>query len=323
MTNLSIGLLRSFVAVVEMGSLQKATERIFLTQSALSQQIRRLEEIAQRPLFHRETNRRLTITPAGEQLLAYAREMLALNDRAISAVREERVAPLRVGVVQAFAESKLPDILQRFQARYSNVHLEIRVAGTKDLFKAFDDKNLDVVLGVSSESDQAGTVGQTPTFWLGDPDLAQRETVPLAVLGDGCPFRKIAFQALKRAGISYCIAAEVQDLASLHVAVQAKLAITCRPQPLSGLAGGTIIEPPMLPDLPPIHYVLQQAVDQDPAGRELVEMFRTAFRFAKPSHLLQQRTRKPARTLVNGRSRRFDDMTHDQKEMTEHRGLVS
>src|SRR5919201_4412066 len=83
--NLPTELLRSFSAIVDSGSMLRATERVFVTQSALSLQMKRLEDTVQAPLFHRD-GRRLVLTPAGQTLLAYARDILAMNDRAVSAL---------------------------------------------------------------------------------------------------------------------------------------------------------------------------------------------------------------------------------------------
>src|ERR1700753_66361 len=102
--NLPTDLMRSFTAIVDSGSMLRATERVFVTQSALSLQMKRLEETGQTPLFHRD-GRRLVLTPAGQTLLAFAREMLATNDKALSALNGDVLAgPARVGMVQDFAE---------------------------------------------------------------------------------------------------------------------------------------------------------------------------------------------------------------------------
>ena len=112
-TNLPTELLRSFVAIVDSGSMLKATERVFVTQSALSLQMKRLEETVLTPLFHRD-GRRLTLTPAGQALLVHAREILALNDRAVVALTGDAlVGPVRVGLVQDFAETLLSGVLAR------------------------------------------------------------------------------------------------------------------------------------------------------------------------------------------------------------------
>ena len=83
--NLPTNLLRSFVAIVDTGSMLNASEKVFVTQSALSLQIKRLEELLQQSLFHRD-GRRLSLTQAGELMLDYARKVLILHDEAVSAI---------------------------------------------------------------------------------------------------------------------------------------------------------------------------------------------------------------------------------------------
>jgi DNA-binding transcriptional LysR family regulator len=274
--NLSIELLRSFVAVVEMGSIQKATERIFLTQSALSLQIKRLEDLVGRPLFRRDGGRGLSITSVGTELLEYARQILALNDRALAALRADPEELLRLGVVQAFSESLLPQILRRFHAIHPGIRLEIRVAGTSDLLRALQSNQLDIAVGVSSQPDHS-TIGHTPTCWLGKPALVKQDVVPLIALPEPCPFRRIALQALHDSDMKYRIALEVPDLASLQAALQAEMGVTCRPSSLSGVEHADVILPPLLPQLPQIHYTLHHTVPKKSSGWTFVEMLQQAF----------------------------------------------
>lgn len=105
--NLPTNLLRSFVAIVEAGSMLSASHQVFVTQSALSLQIKRLEELLRQSLFHRE-GRRLTLTPAGELMLDYARKVLVLHDEAVATVSAGPVvAPTRIAGTQDFAETVL------------------------------------------------------------------------------------------------------------------------------------------------------------------------------------------------------------------------
>lgn len=92
--NLPTELLRSFAAIVDSGSMLRATEQVFVTQPALSLQMKRLEGAVDAPLFHR-SGRRLALTPAGQALLTYAREILAANDRAVAALASRSAAERR------------------------------------------------------------------------------------------------------------------------------------------------------------------------------------------------------------------------------------
>src|SRR3569833_2683701 len=105
--NLPTELLRSFAAIVDSGSMLKATERVFVTQSALSLQMKRLEDLVQTSLFHRE-GRRLSLTQAGENLLGHAREILDAIDRTKQTQNnKEQPNPVRIGVAEDFAETLL------------------------------------------------------------------------------------------------------------------------------------------------------------------------------------------------------------------------
>jgi DNA-binding transcriptional LysR family regulator len=198
-TNLPTELLRSFVAIVDSGSMLKATERVFVTQSALSLQMKRLEETVLTPLFHRD-GRRLTLTPAGRTLLVLAREILALNDRAVVALTGDAlVGPVRVGLVQDFAETLLSGVLARFSQLNPDVQLEVRVAGSPELLDLLNGDRLDVVLCMGA-ADDPHAARVAPMVWHGEPDLARAEVLPLAILAPPCRFRDAALAALEREG---------------------------------------------------------------------------------------------------------------------------
>jgi DNA-binding transcriptional LysR family regulator len=226
-TNLPTELLRSFVAIVDSGSMLKATERVFVTQSALSLQMKRLEETVLTPLFHRD-GRRLTLTPAGQALLTHAREILALNDRAVVALTGDAlVGPVRVGLVQDFAETLLSGVLARFAQLNPEVQLQVRVAGSPELLDLLNGNRLDVVLCMGAPEDSAA-VRVAPMVWHGDPELAERPVLPLAILEPPCRFRDAALAALERDGRPYRVALETPSLSALRAAVEAGLAVTCR-----------------------------------------------------------------------------------------------
>src|ERR1700761_3771387 len=171
--NLPTELLRSFAAIVDSGSMLRATERVFVTQSALSLQMKRLEETVQTSLFHRD-GRRLVLTPAGQTLLAFARDMLATNDRALVALNGDVLAgPARVGMVQDFAEALLSGVLARFAELNPETQLQVRVGGSHELLELLASDRLDLVLGMGSVDDGAA-IRTAPMRWLGDEALAEQ-----------------------------------------------------------------------------------------------------------------------------------------------------
>ncbi|MET0239308.1 MAG: LysR substrate-binding domain-containing protein, partial [Sphingobium sp.] len=225
--NLPTNLLRSFVAIVETGSMLNASEQVFITQSALSLQIKRLEELLQQSLFGRE-GRRLILTPAGELLLDYARRVLTLHDEAVAAVSSGRFAgTVRVGMVQDFAETLLSGLLARFAELHPEAQIFARVAGTAELIGLLDRRQLDIVLGFAGPQDPHA-IAHAPMAWYGNADLLKRDILPLAVLESPCRFREAALRAVEEAGIPYRIAVETPNLTTLRAAVNAGLGITCR-----------------------------------------------------------------------------------------------
>lgn len=267
--NLPTTLLRSFVAIVDLGSMQNAADQVFLTQSALSLQVKRLEEAVQQPLFGRE-GRRLALTPPGEVLLDYARRMLSLHDEAVAAVSAGQFAgPVRVGMVQDFAESLLSGLLSRFAGLHPESQIFARVAGTAELQTMLERRQLDIILGFAA-ADEPGAIRVAPTVWYGDAALADATVIPLAVLEKPCRFREAAIQRLDAAGRRYRIAVETPNLSTLRASVQAGLGLTCRtPLFLRDLA---VIEVSDLPPLPSVACIVEQGAALAPATARLAEL---------------------------------------------------
>jgi DNA-binding transcriptional LysR family regulator len=272
--NLPTELLRSFAAIVDSGSMLRATERVFVTQSALSLQMKRLEETVQSTLFHRD-GRRLTLTPAGQTLLTYAREILGINDRAVAALTGDALAgPARVGLVQDFAETLLSGVLSRFAQLNPETQLQVRVGGSAELLELLSSDRLDVVLCMGPEVDPAA-VKTVPMIWLGVPGLAELDVLPLAVLEPPCRFRDAALSALEAAGRPYRIVLETPSLSALRAAVESDLCITCR----TDVVLKRPIDPaeaPGLPKLPWVSYVRHTRLEPHPTIGRLADVIRTA-----------------------------------------------
>lgn len=269
--NLPTNILRSFVAIVDAGSMLQAADQVFVTQSALSLQIRRLEELVQQPLFIRD-GRRLSLTPAGDLMLDYARRVLALHDEAVSAVGSGQFAgPVRIGMVQDFAEALLGGVLARFAELHPESQVYARVAGTAELLGLLDRDQLDIVIGYAG-FDAADAVSLAPMDWYGREDLAERDVIPLAVLEKPCRFREAAIAALDASGRAWRIAIETPNLSTLRAAVEAGLGLTCR-TPLflpraEPLSGG------LLPGLPKVAAIIRRGEAADRATSRLLDLTR-------------------------------------------------
>jgi len=267
--NLPTNLLRSFVAIVDSGSMLSAADKVFVTQSALSLQIKRLEDMLQQSLFTRD-GRKLALTSAGEVLLDYARRVLSLNDEAVAAVTTGHFSgPIRIGMVQDFADTLLSGLLARFAELHPTTQIYARVAGTAELQGLIERNQLDIALGFAP-GDEPSAIRVAPMSWYGDEGLAERPILPLAVLEKPCRFRDAAIASLEGAGIPYRIAVESPNLSTLRAAVQAGLGVTCRTHLF--LADGDLARVDRLPRLPNISCVVIRASNPDEAKTRLADL---------------------------------------------------
>jgi len=266
--NVPTNLLRSFVAIVDSGSMLGAADQVFVTQSALSLQIKRLEELVQQSLFARE-GRRLSLTPSGTVLLDYARRVLNLHDEALAAVSAGRFSgPVRIGMVQDVAETLLSGLLGRFAELHPEAQIYARVAGTAELLVQFERGELDIVLGYTAADDPKG-LGIAPMVWHGDAALAESEVLPLAVLERPCRFREAAIASLEASGRRYRLAVETPNLSTLRAAVEAGLGLTCR-TPLFLPDRGTLANG--LPALPKVAFIVARGQGLQPAAARLAQL---------------------------------------------------
>jgi len=269
--NLPTNLLRSFVAIVDTGSMLNAAEQVFVTQSALSLQIKRLEELVQQSLFLRE-GRRLNLTPAGDVLLDYARRVLALHDEAVAAVSAGRfVGPARIGMVQDFADNLLSGLLSRFSELHPEAQIYARVAGTAELQQLLERREIDILLGFAAPND-ASAITVAPMSWYGEASLIDRDVIPLAVLEEPCRFREAAIRSLEDAGLHWRIAVETPNLATLKAAVSAGLGLTCRTHLF--LSEANALGDERLPQLPRVAAILRAGERLDRPAQRLAELAR-------------------------------------------------
>jgi len=261
--------LRSFVAIVDAGSMLNAADRVFVTQSALSLQIKRLEELVRQSLFHRD-GRRLVLTPSGEILLDYARRVLSLHDEAVVAVSGRNLTdPIRIGTVQDFADSLLSPLLARFADLHPGSRIYARVASSAELVNLMERGELDVIIGYSSDDDP-DAVKTVDMSWYGDEALLNQEVVPLAVLEQPCRFRDAAIAGLDAAGRPWRIAVETPNLAGLRAAVGAGLAVTCRTHLF--LSDTDRLDAKSLPELPGIACFVSRKSEGNKAAVQLAAL---------------------------------------------------
>jgi DNA-binding transcriptional LysR family regulator len=230
--NLDIDLLRSFAAVADTGSFTAAAELVARTQSAVSVQVKRLEEIVGRRVFER-TSRSLALTPAGETLLGYARRILELNDESVRRIAEPPVAgEIRLGITEYFVPNELPAILARFAAAYPDVHLEVRMGLSRDLREELARKQFDAVIVRLAPRERDQAIWSEPQVWVArkGSEPARGTVLPLALLPAPCVLREHALESLKRLKRPWKIAFTGSSMVSVQAAVCAGLGVSILPR---------------------------------------------------------------------------------------------
>jgi DNA-binding transcriptional LysR family regulator len=268
LTNLDTDILRTLVTARQLGGFNRAAQQVGRSQSAVSQQIRRLEEQLGQPLFRKE-GRNLAPTEAGDVVFSYARRILDLNDEAVAAVRGIAIdGTVRFGLPTDFAEGWLPTALGRFKRAHPGVRVEVNTDRRAILIDRLDKGQLDLALlfGGSRRSD-ALRLTKLPMAWIGSsqerPKWRPGQPLPLALFNPPCFFRETAIAALDRAGIPWHIAFTSLSLHGIWAAVDAGLGITLRT--VTGLPNHLIVldKKSGLPPLPMIDLSLHDG------GREL------------------------------------------------------
>ncbi|MGO8175708.1 LysR substrate-binding domain-containing protein [Rhizobium ruizarguesonis] len=281
-TIFDLEVLRTFSTGMELGNFAKAAERLGRSTSAVSAQLKKLEEQAGTPIF-RKVGRGLALTDAGETMLGYARRLLELNDEAAAAVHSvELEGWVRLGLQEDFGETLLPDVLGRFARAHPKVRIEARVVRNAELLERVTSGKLDLALAWSDGTLTAHCerIGEVPMRWIGPSEgppgwqAASGEPMPLASLEAPCLLRSAAIKALDEAGISWRLAFVSPSLGGLWAATAAGLGLTIRtpiglPAKVRPLAPGTI----GLPDLPKLGLVLHRAeAEPQPAAARLAEL---------------------------------------------------
>lgn len=278
--NLDLTSLRSFVAIVDAGGVTRAAGFLNLTQSAVSMQIKRLEEVLGCDVLDR-SGRKVGITAAGEQLLGYARRILALNDEAFHRLTTDvHEGEVVLGVPHDIVYPAIPQVLRRFAKDYPKMKVTLLSSFTRVLKAQFARGECDVILTTEADVEVGGeTIAELPLIWVGAPQGLAWKSRPLRLAYEhNCIFRQGVQAALDRAGIPWEMAVESDSTRTVEASVSADLAVH------TVLAGS---EPPYvdriahggaLPDLSTMRvnmYVAQPA--HSPTILALAEMIRRAY----------------------------------------------
>ena len=198
--------LRTFIAIAETGSFTKAAEVVNKTQSAVSMQMKRLEERLERPIFARD-GRASKLTEDGQRLLDYARRIVKLNVETLAAFSDAELSGrVRLGVPDDYADRYLPEIMARFSRAYPGVELTVICEPTVDLLERIDANEIDLAIVTNCETKRASETFRRERLLLGDLEphpTHLEERPPLALGRPTCSWRRAAIEWMEKVGRPY------------------------------------------------------------------------------------------------------------------------
>lgn len=257
--NLDLDLLRTFVAVADLSTFAAAAVAVCRTQSAVSQQMQRLEQLVGKELFARHGRNKL-LTEQGIQLLGYARKILRFNDEAcMSLMFGSLQGTLTVGASDETADTILPFLLNRIGSFYPKLTLEIKVLNHPDIVDMLNNGAIDLALTTRpTKGSEMLTLRTSPTLWYCAADyvLPQGESVPLVLLDAADPFREDITTVLDVARVPWHLSHTASSMAGVKAAVKAGLGVTAQPVEMMSPEFRVPGRSDGLPVLPDTHYML-------------------------------------------------------------------
>jgi DNA-binding transcriptional LysR family regulator len=228
---LDIAPLRSVVAVADCGGFHRAAAVLHLTQSAVSQHVRRVEAVVGAPIVER-AGRGVAFTELGYRVLAHARTILAAHDAALTdlGAADERV--LLIGATEHGADVLLPGLTAALGERLPGWRLRFRLDRNVMLADAIEHGTVDLAVMLDGSGlDPANAAGMVPLRWISARTFSASaaDPLPVAMYSEPCTLREPTFVALDRIGVPYRIAAESADLSGLLAAVRSGLGVALLP----------------------------------------------------------------------------------------------
>ena len=256
--NLDMGTLRSFVTIADSGSMTRAASRLFMTQSAISMQIKRLETSLGLSVFERSAQG-MTTTLEGEQLLQFANQMLALNDEAMGRLTSpDYEGVIRFGAPCDVIYPHVPGVLKEFSRDFPRVQLKFSSGQTINLRDQFERGLQDVVLTTEREPGPGGTVVSTqPLIWTGAEDghAWKKRPLPLGI-SKTCAFRSSVTKALDDAELDWIDIVNSTDVIAVEAMTSADLCIGAELECVKDSGRLLIDHRGQLPELPEFSIVL-------------------------------------------------------------------
>jgi DNA-binding transcriptional LysR family regulator len=227
-STLDSDVLRTFVSVAEHGNVTRAAEALHRTQSAISVQVKRMEDNLGVKLFTRKA-RGMSLTTAGEKLMSSAKPIIQMLDRAATELREAPIeGAVRVGIPDDYGTELLATVLADFAERHPLVEVSIRCGFSVGFPTAVERGELDLAVYASDQEETHGDVLlEEQTVWVGSANtvLHTLDPLPVTLFDRSCWWRNAAIGALDGAGIVYRIAYSSESVAGIKAAIRAGLAV--------------------------------------------------------------------------------------------------
>jgi len=268
--NLDVGVVRAFLAVAETGSVTLAARQLNLTQGAISQQIRRLENLALRQLFLR-SGRHMTLTAEAVRLLPALKQFLASNEAIVAAMRGNTIeGTVRFGAPYDIMGSYAPPILRGFSNSFPSIRVTLVCRDTVVLLKELRTGGIDIALTTELKCSKGGeTLRSDRLVWTGAPGgrAHERDPLPVSLGADTCVFRPAVIASLKRARRNWQAICEVSNMEPVRATLEADLAVA--PLLAHSIPESLEIIPSnkRLPQLPLFQINLYETASPNPACR--------------------------------------------------------
>ncbi|MBA1296505.1 LysR family transcriptional regulator [Pseudomonas lurida] len=272
--------LRTFVAIADHGGFTRAGESVNRTQSAVSMQMKRLEEdVLQRKLFERE-GRQVRLTPEGQVLLGYARRILKLHSEVFNTLREPHMVGLvRIGTPDDYVMRFLPGILKPFSKAYPLIQIEMHCESSAVLMQRRD---LALTVVSREPGNELGELLRTERMvWAASPCFCadEHDALPLAVSGNDCVYTQWTRAALEAAGRDYRLAYHSTNVAAIQAVVNAGLAVMICMESLVTEELRVLGSDEGFPPLPSMNlHLLRNATMTSPITECLADYIREGFR---------------------------------------------
>jgi DNA-binding transcriptional LysR family regulator len=281
MRNLDTALLRSFVTVAETASMTSAANALHLTQGAISQQIKRLEEALQCPLFERD-RRGLKLTNAGERLFGKAKRLLGLNDEIWAEITTPDFAgEIRLGLPHDLVTAFLPPILKTYSRAFPQVEISLVCLTSPLLAEALAAGEIDLALIEEPVGRSEGEcLAIERLVWIGGKggEAYRKRPVPITIVSDTCAFRPLMFEALRERGLSWRTVFANGGMEAITATVLTDLAIAASLSSTIPPGLEVLTAHSGLPDLPNIAINLHLPRSQSsPIAQGLARHIREAF----------------------------------------------